>query len=426
MRPDSWTRRPLLLLTVVLTLALTACDGDQDAQEDPRGALRDALMAFRDYEGVELVFGAQLDEEAQVSARTEGELTEEELRLLTGSTLTVRGVEGEGDEDGQTELLLVVGDEEVASLRSLGDYEVYALIDLPAIERVADSLDASDGFRRGIGELEQFAGLLGLSEVVAAAREAEWVRLAGLQDLAEMDGDGAEQPDPADLDQLGRQVGERLIGFVEDEDVAVTHVDDEDAGQRVRLTATGTQLRDLLADVLAAVDDVADVADPTGMGMAPAEIREQLEQQIPDDVEISLDAWIDGGELSQVAVDVFEIARATEQDDVPDGQFLIAIGISEFGGPVDAPDAVTTFDVMDAFGGMMGDLGGLDADASDEDPAEDPAEEAGEAPEELVPPEDDDFCFTREEIDELLEQFPEEEQDLSDEELEELLGLPIC
>ena len=425
MRRQRTTRLWAVVLPFVLALALVACN-DQEVEEDPRTALRDAVMAFRDYEGIELVIGAQLDEAAQRSALEDGDFSEDELALLTDSTLTVRGVEGEDEDDGQSEFVLVVGDETVLTIRALADYELYTLIDLPAIERVAESLDAGADFQQGISEFEQMAGFFGLGQVASAAREAEWIRVAGLQQMVEMaeQQDPEEQPDEADLEALAREVGERLLDFLEDDDVQVAHVGSEDAGERVRVTAAGAQLRGLAVDLIEAIDDVAGVADPTGMGMGTAELRAELEDAIGDDLQVSFDAWIDGGELSQVAVDVFELARLAEAPDVPDGEFLIAIGIADFAGPVEAPDAEVTFDVFEIFGAMMGELGDLG-----EDPfAEDDLEEAPDDPlgEEGDLGAEDDFCLTEEEVEQFLEGLPEEQQDLDRDELEEMLGIPIC
>jgi hypothetical protein len=433
MQRHSLRRASTLLVVVILAFTTVAC-ADQDVEEDPRGALRDAVMAFRDYSGIELTIGAQLDDAAQASARTEGDFSEEQLALLTDSSLTVRGVEGDGDDDGQSEFVLVVGDETVLTVRALADYELYALIDLPAVERVADALDAEGDFRQSLAQFEQMAGMFGLGQVMSAARDAEWIRIAGLQQMVEMAEEQApeeDQPDEADLEAMAREIGERLLEFLEDDEVQVAHVGSDDVGERVRITATGVQLRELAVDLVESLDDVAG-ADPTALGMQAPEVRAELEDAIPDDVEISLHAWIDGGELSQVAVDVFDLARAADADDVPDGEFLIAVAISEFDGSIEAPDTDVTFDVFEIFGAMMGDLGGLGADPFAEDPFADedveelPDEQPGEDLPDDQPGLDEDFCVTEEELEQLLEQMPEEQRDLDEDEFEEMFGVPIC
>lgn len=414
------TRLGALLLPLVMAGALAACDRGPDVEEDPRSALRDAVMELSDYDGVELVFGAQLDEAARQSATTEGELTEDELTLLTGSTLTVRGVAGDDEDEGQSEFELIVGDESVLTVRVPSESELYALIDLPAVERVAEELDAGPGFAQGVSEVEQMAGMFGLGEVATAAREAEWVRVTGVDEVLETtrEGAGEEEPDEADLEQLARDVGERLLAFLED-DVAVEHVGDEDAGERIRVTAAGTELRALLTDLLTALDDATDLASPAGTGMDPAQLRDELEESIPDDTEVSFDAWVDDGELAQVAVDLFALAREAGEEDVPDGEFLVAIGIAEFTGPVEAPETDVTFDVFELFGDLLGGLGDLDDESF-------PEGSQGGLGDEGAPGPDEDACISEDEVEQLLERLPEEQRDLDDDEVEEVLGLPIC
>lgn len=419
MRRHANLRAATLVVVAVLAVIATACADDQDAEDNPRGALRDAVTAFRDYSGIELTIGVELDEAAQASARDEGDMSEEELALLTGSTLTVRGVEGDGEDDGESEFVLVVGDETVLTVRALADEELYALVDLPAIERVASTLDAESDFQQGMAEFEQAAGMLGLGQVMSAAREAEWIRVTGLQEMIEMAEEQApeeEQPDEADLEALARDVGERLLAFIEDEEVDVTHVGSEDAGERIRITADGVQLRELAVDLVESLEEVAGVADPTGMGMEGPELRAELENAIPDDIEVALDAWIDDGEVSQVAVDVFELARSADTGDVPDGEFLVVIGISDFEGPIEAPDTDVSFDVFELFGAMMGELGA------------DPSAGGGtdELPDDPAAGLDGDMCLTEEQLEPMLEQLPEEQRDLDPDELEEMLNVPIC
>lgn len=424
MRARTFTRLGAVLAPVALALGLVACNG-QDAEEDPRGALRDAVMAFQDYQGVELTIGAELDEAARASAMEEGEFTQEQLALLTDSVLTVRGVEGDGDQDGESEFELAVGGERVLTLRALADYELYALVDLPAIERVAESLDAGPAFQQGLDDFEQAAGFLGLGQVASAARDAEWIHVAGLQQMADMAEEQApdeEELDEADLEELAREVGQRLLDFLEDEDVDVSHLGSDDVGERVRVTADGAQLREVAVDLIDALDDVTGIADPAGMGMGPDELRAELEASIPDDLVVSIDAWLADGELSQVAVDVFELARAADAPDVPEGEFLIAVGIADFAGPIEAPETEVTFDVFEVFGELMGglgDLGDLEGDPFAEEDGQQPPDDAD-------PGLDEDICLSEDELEQLLEQMPEEQRDLSDEQIEEMLGVPIC
>lgn len=415
------SRLVALLAALLLAVAAVACDQDENVEEDPDDALRDAVMEFRDYEGIELVLGVQLDDEARSAALAEEDMDEDLLDVLTSSTLTVRAVAGEGDEEGEAEFVLTVGDEEVLQLRAPAETELYALIDLPAIERVADTFDAGDDFRQAMGEFQEMASFMGLGEVLQAAQDGEWIQVTGLEQMMSLvEQQDAEEPDEEDLAEMAGELGERLLSFLEDDEVDISHLGSDDAGERVRVTAAGPALRDLLVDVLGMLEDVAADADPTGMGMAPGDLQQELAQEIPDDIELSFDTWIEGGAISQVGVDVFELARGTGAEDVPEGEFFVLIGIADFAGPVEAPDAATTFDLFEILGGMMG---GLGDDALTEEEFGELELDEGEAQPEEAP---EDFCLSQEELDQILQSMPEDQRDLSDEEIEEMVGVPVC
>jgi hypothetical protein len=428
-----------MALVGVLALSMTAC-ADDDVEDDPQGSLRDAIIALGDWDGAQLTIGAQLDEAAQASAREEGDLDDDELALLMNSNFLVRAVQVGDDEDpdSEVEVILTVADEEVMSFRSLPAYQVYLLLDLDAMEQVAESLEEGEAFREAVGEMEGMAGMIGMQDVFDAAREGEWMRISGVEQLANMAtgmmGDaGVEEPDEEELEAAGRNIAERLVRFLDEDGVTVTHVGSDDAGERVNVSIQGAALSDLLADVMAELEGVSGV-DPTGMGMGMDDLRRELDQSIPDDTTVSFDAWIDGGELSQIAVDVFEVARSAGEEDVPDGEFLLAIAMEEFTGGIEEPDTDVTFDIFGVFGQFMGGaMGGFGDDPFGDDGMEAPDDPLGEDPMEddgfdADDPEDfpaEDFCLTQEEIDEMLSQMPEDQREMAEQEIE-AGAIPIC
>jgi hypothetical protein len=433
-RPRRLTHLLSLLLVPVLALTLVACD-DDDVEEDPRASLREAVAALGEWEGAEITLGVQLDETAQDSARQEGELSDDELDLLMNSNLVVRGSQTGDDEDatGEVEMVLTVADEEVLSVRNLPEYRLYALIDLEAMENVAESLGEGDSFREGVAEMEGMAGMLGMQEIFAAAQESEWIRVTGVEQMAGMvEGmagqEAQEQPDAEDLEDAGRNIAERLVRFLDDDGVGVAHVGSDDAGERVSVTIQGAALRELLGDVFAELEAVEGMPDPTGMGMG--DVRQELEESIPDDTEVRFDAWIDGGELSQLAVDVFEVARAAGEEDVPDGEFLVAMAMSEFTGGIEEPETDVTFDVFEVVGGFMGGMmGGLGGDPFADDGMDDAFEGDvdDEFAEEDFTEEDlgEEFCLTEEETEQMLSGMSEDQREIAEEELE-AGAIPIC
>ena len=88
------------------------------------------------------------------------------------------------------------------------------------------------------------------------------------------------------------------------------------------------------------------------------------ESEVPDQ-DISVDVWIDGGNLTQAELDLTQMADLGDSE-LPEGveQLAFRIGIEEFTGGVEAPDGATEVDLMQIFSGLMGGLGsegGVDA-----------------------------------------------------------------
>lgn len=356
MRPGSshpsLHRRAVLAATLVAALALTACGGgDGGVEADPRDALQSAVAEFEDYAGYEVELS--LDGEESVLTSGDDALSEESAALLLDSSVTARGVAGEEPDgsDSSGEFLVDVGGEQLGQFRALGGSEFFFQIDLDGIFELIDDPDAEAGFEEFTG----FAGQMGLGELVGAVEAGDWIALSGfeqMQSMAEgMMGGAAEQPSDEDIEAARGELADALDGFLED-DVEVSYVGDEEAGQRVRATAEGPQLRALVEDAFATFADLSPVGSQ--MGMAPEDLAAEVAGDIPDDVSISVDAWIQDGRISQVGFDVLEAARQAGGEDVPEGEMLVVMAIAEFDGSIEAPEDATEVDLFEVFGTFMG------------------------------------------------------------------------
>ena len=69
---------------------------------------------------------------------------------------------------------------------------------------------------------------------------------------------------------------------------------------------------------------------------------------LPPDEQITVDAWIDDGVLTQLGYDL-----ASADGGAPAGTFLL-MNIGEFTGSVEAPDEATPFDLFEVIGGFLG------------------------------------------------------------------------
>jgi hypothetical protein len=358
MRRTSTTTAAAALLAVTLT----ACGGGgPDVESDPEAAVREAIEALGDYEGIELIASIDADEDALV-ASAEGDLDEDDVRLLLDSEVVVRAVvaDDEGG-SGQAEVIVDLGGETVAELRAVDEEAIYVRLDPDAAAEALDDPDLRASLDDAISSVDEF----GLGDLATTIRDGEWVRLTGLQQFAEAT--GAEEP----TEEEAADLRSRLVGSLQrflDEDVEVTYVGEEDAGERVTATTTASALAELLEEVTSAAGDLGGLAGED-LGFDPDEVG---------DDPVAVDVWLDRGRLSQVGFDLASLAE--DGDGAPEGTFLL-VRVEEFGGTVDAPSEATEVDLMQVFGqllegGLSGAPGtdgaapGVDADAPDAGEAE--------------------------------------------------------
>jgi hypothetical protein len=416
-------RRLLALFTVLLLAATTvACDrvGGTSVEDDPEGALREALEALADYDGVELLLQLSADETARAQALAEGDMDEDELELLLTSSVLVRA-SGDGDEDGAAEFVVTVDGTAVAELRVLPDLDLYLRLDLDAILELVDDPEA----RQTIDELAIQADAFGLREVVEAAQRGEWIHVTGLEQLMNLFGGPQAQPqddvDEEEAERLAEEFSAAAIRFL-DEDVSVTYVGSDDTGERVRATTDGAALRSFLEEL----STIAASSDAFG-GADPQDLAGELDE-LPADATITFDAWISGGELTQIALDLAALDDAGEIE----GELLLVVGIAEFTGSIDAPDEAARVDLFGLLGGFMGGLGGAGGDLFGGDPIEEEVFDEADAADNGGF-EDDGFdegefgadCLTEEDLDEMRAFLDEEQQEELDQAIEAGL-IPVC
>jgi hypothetical protein len=351
-------RRPFAGLAAGLLLlgGLTACTDDAgEVQDDPEGALRDAVAALADHDGVELILAIDGDEEAIAA-----ELGERETAILLDSSFTVRAT-GQTEDDAQAEALLDLAGEEAAEFRVLPQQRLFVRVDVDTVAAVVDDPE----FDAFVDEAVGFADLVGLADVVGTLRAGGWVEVTGLEQLAALAGqqDEPTEEESADVQQRTVAALERFVA----EDVTVEPLGSEDVGERVRATTTGADLQELLDELGTILADVGGVGAGDLQGIDDADL--------PPDETVTVDAWISDGVLTQLGYDL-----ATTGDGAPAGTFLL-MAIGEFTGSVEAPDDATPFDVFELVGGFLGgpdDLGGVEGDPADggttddAEPGEDP------------------------------------------------------
>jgi hypothetical protein len=407
-RPRRWVS---YLAVIALALTGVACDrGGTSVEDDPEQALREALEELADYEGIELLVQLSADDTAQAQALREEDLTEEELELLLTASVLVRATGG--DDDGRAEFIVTLDDEAVAELRVLPDTDVYLRLDL---ERLIDLVDDPEASTQ-LDELAVQAEAFGLREAVEAARAGDWIRVTGVEQMLNLFGGSpapAEEVDEDEAERLAEELSAAAVRFL-DRDVDVTYVGSDDAGERVRATTDGASLRAFLEDV----NRIVASADALG-GTDPQDLAGDL-GDLPDDATVSLDAWLQDGRLTQLALDL----AALDDDGTTEGELLLVVGVAEFTGSVDAPDEAVVVDLFGLLGGFLGGFGGGTQDAFGDDAGDgfdDDAFDDDAFDEEFGA----DDCLSEEELDQMRSFLEPEEQAELDEAIE--MGIiPVC
>jgi hypothetical protein len=404
-RPGRPGRRRLLALSLVIALGTlatgcaSATESIQEAatagpsvEDDPDAALKDALAAIGEWEGIEAAFRLEADDEARAAALAEGEVTGEEAELLFGSSVILRASGLEDPDTTSLETSVVVDGTSVFDLRVNSDHRFFVRFDLEKLSTLSDNADLGD-----LDDLVVAGETFGFGDVAQAAADGRWIELIGIDDVRELAGAQPEDEpeiDGAELETLNTRISRTFERFVDD--VAVSYVGSDDIGERVRMITAGASLEALFTELTTEFDRAGLLDDLTG--------DELDELEVDDDLTVSLDAWIDGGELRQIAVDVNTL---DDVDETP-GALLVVVTIGEFTGSIAEPEDVEPFDILGLAGAFFDGFG--DDPFGERDSFDDDVETE---------------CITQQELDELAEiAGPEAAAEI--ESLVELGFLEIC
>jgi hypothetical protein len=388
-------RRRLLALALAIALGTlaTGCDSATEAiqeaatsgpsvEDDPDAALRAAVTRIGAWEGIEAAIRLKPDEEARAAALAEGEVTEEEAELLFGSSVILRASGLEDPEATSLETSVVVDGTSVFDLRVNSDDRFFVRLDLEMLSTLSDDADFGDVDFGDVDDLVVAGGMFGFGDVAQAAADGRWIELIGIDDVRELVGaEPEDEPeiDETELEALDTRISRLFARFV-DADVAVSYVGSDDLGERVRMTTDGASLEALFTELTTEFDRAGLLDDLAG--------DELDELGVEDDLLVSLDAWIDGGELRQIAMDVNTL------DDVEEtpGELLIVVVLEEYTGTIAEPEDVEPFDIASLVGAFFDGFGDDpfgDGDVDDEDLSGGGSVETE--------------CITQEELDELAE-----------------------
>jgi hypothetical protein len=366
--------RRFLALLLSSALSLAACGGDSgpDPADNPKAALRAAFEKIGEYEGLTITLTLDSDTDSLV-AISEGELTDEQAQTVLDSSLAITAKQGDKPEDAQLDLTADISGD-TAELK-LVDQVLYARADVSElVERFGGDTSELNQFRQQAPPGFEFIGPL---------LDGEWVAFEGLKEFAEQFGGAQQTEEDADFQ---KDMAEKLGAAVEDNST-VESVGEDDVGHHLEASIAVRGLYDAFLEV---------AGSAPGMGTLPPGAFPPA-SEIPNE-NLTIDAWIDGGDVVQLGFDFIRIAETFGGDPPPSGveRLGLLVGIEEFTGNVETPDPAETVD----FGQLMQGLLGVGAGGF--------MQEEGEA--EVGEPQDlEDLCKQLKGApDEVVEQFADE------------------
>lgn len=327
--------RRFLALLLSSALLLAACGGDSgpDPADDPKAALKAAFEKIGEYEGLTVTLRLDSDTDSLVAV-SEGELTDEQAQAILDSSLTVTAKQSGQPEDAQLELTADISGD-TAELK-LVEQVLYARADVgELVERFGGDISEVNQFRQQAPPGFEFIGPL---------LDGEWVAFEGLKEFAEQFG-GAQQTE--EQTDFQKEMSAKLGAAVE-ENSTVDSVGDDDIGHHLEASIALRGLYDAFLEI---------AGSAPGMGTLPPGSFPPA-SEIPNE-NLTIDAWIDGGDLVQLGFDFIRIAETFEADPPPAGveRLGLLLGIEEFTGDVKAPDPAERVD----FGQLMQGFFGLGA-----------------------------------------------------------------
>jgi hypothetical protein len=343
-----------VLALLLVTVAACSPDEADEVADDPEAALSEAVEAVAEWQGIEIELRLDPDEAGQASLRDD-EVTEEDVQLLLGGSVTARFAATDDPETNALELLVNLDEDVVAEVRVTDEDAVFLRL---AVESLARRTEGTQLDTQDLSELIGAAELFGLGEAAEALGAGEWIELVGLTELMQLADESEQEADRELTEATAERIAQRTSQFVE-EDVAVSRVGSDDVGERVRATTNGAALKRYLDDLQTEIDDGGLVEDATGQ-----DVTDDL-AELPDDAEVSIDAWIRDGELRQVAIDLAALGDGDELD----GEVWLVVSLEEFTGLVETPADATPVDLFGLFGAFFG--GGFEDDAGDDTAGDD-------------------------------------------------------
>ncbi|MBW3620012.1 MAG: hypothetical protein KY461_07190 [Actinobacteria bacterium] len=359
------TRRALAAVAAA-TLLAGACGRGPDVQADPEAALRSALDATGTWDGATVTLRLDVAED-DLPLLADVMEDEDAAHYLPATTITLSSFAGEDLADTSDDVMtmaVVVDGIDAFDVRAIRG-ELYVRSDVRALlTEFAPEVDVD----AEVAELAVRAEAFGV-DFLEEAVDGAWLHLTGAQQVASMlQGMGAvpmpQQLEPTELASEFAAASQRLV-----DQLTVTYVGSDDAGEHVQATTTGAALFDTFAPLVEA--SFGQMWEQFGAGAGVLDdLRSDPGFQGFSSTTIPLEAWIADGQLTQVGFDLVQLVRLNprlveNEEDAAMAQeldrLLFAAALAPFGGEVETPADAIEVDLFELAGRAMGAFGGMGA-----------------------------------------------------------------
>lgn len=391
-------RRPwrVLATAMLVALSLLAAGCADPVEDNPKKAFVDAVRELGDQPGATVTARIVADADNIVAvAASDGETIDvADVERVLNSAVAVSWHEG-GDaddpDDDQGEFVLTIDGSDALEVRQDGE-DVYLRADVQGLLGLSEDGPSEEDAALLLEELEA-----GGFHFARPAYEGRWLRLVGVEQaqsffegLVEGGGEGGgEAAATEQAERFTEAMGSAFRDLLRD-DVEVRHVGADSVGDKVVASVHLGAFTDAFVEVLETED-----LGMQSWGLDLAMLRADLDAVMSADDIIEVEAWIAGGLLRQVRLDLVGLVRQfDEHGDVPAELEPVHLEL-EFAGfreGVSAPDDSVEVDLFKVMGQTLGGLGsgfgGMYGDEDDWEPVEDtsdwdalPDEDGGELPE---------------------------------------------
>lgn len=325
--------RKTSIVLVTMALFLGACFGDTgpDPAAEPKEALTNAFDKLGDG-GYRFVVRLDSDTDSLIAlSADEGgtPMEQEDAQKLLDSSFSMATTDEEDPAERNTEIQVnVAGNEDAVEARAI-DKALYLRAE---VREIAELLGQSPS------ELDRLAAESPPGfEFLGPAIDGEWLAVDNLEELSrQLTGGMAPTPDAGAQQQFVDHVGTALEGSSE-----VTSEGEDDAGHRL---VAKVSVREFYEQIRGSLQSLAGQL-PKG-SLPPA-------TEVPDE-DVSFDVWVDGGEVSQMRLDLLQL-EVFGDEPVPEGvdRLAILIEVEGFGDSVDVPDDAVEVDTTALMQGLL-------------------------------------------------------------------------